>query len=179
MQEEIWKNIKGYEGLYQVSNQGQVRSLTHYASNGVAIIEYKGKIISSWFDGKKNYLMVVLSNGKKNKKKFLVHRLVAETFIKNPENKREVNHKNGIKTDNRVLNLEWVTSKENKQHAYKNGYYNTEKFKHRGRKKNAITVKYGNEFLSLKEIAELENINYFQAYDKYVRKGNNGTREII
>ena len=174
MQEEIWKDIKGYEGLYQVSNQGQVRSLTHYASNGVAIIEYKGKIIKSWLDGRKHYLLVVLSNGKNNKKKFLVHRLVAETFIKNPKHKKEVNHKNGNKTDNCVENLEWVTSKENKQHAYNNGFYDTDKFRHRGSCKTAIRIDYNGKFLSLMEIANIENKTYFQIYNKYIRNKKNG-----
>lgn len=119
---EIWKDIKCYENLYQVSNLGRVRSLDHYGSNGVSMILYRGKILKPWFDGRGNYLQVTLSKDNKHKK-HQVHRLVAETFLPNIENKREVNHKNAIKTDNRLDNLEWVTSKENKEHAKAMGLY--------------------------------------------------------
>lgn len=125
---EEWRPVKNYEGLYEVSNLGKVRSLDRMASNGVCEILYKGREIKPFLDGRKNYFMLTLS--KSNiKQKFLVHRLVAEAFIPNPENKPEVNHINGIKSDCRAINLEWVSSKENKAHAIKNGYYNTPKFK--------------------------------------------------
>lgn len=163
---EIWKDIKGYEGLYQVSNLGRVKSLNHYASNGKVNILYKGRILKQWFDGKKNYLQVQLSKDNKDKK-FLVHRLVAEAFIPNRENKREVNHVNGIKTNNRVNNLEWVTSKENKEHAIKNGYYDTPACLNRtGKPKIFING------LSISQIAKNENISYQKAYNKYVRYTN-------
>lgn len=128
---EEWRPVKGYEGLYEVSNFGKVRSLDHMASNGVCEILYKGRELKPFLDGRKHYLQVVLSNGNTCKIKKLLHRLVAEAFIPNLENKPEVNHINGIKTDNRAINLEWVSSKENKAHAIKNGYYNTQKFKTR------------------------------------------------
>ena len=99
---EIWKDIKEYENLYQVSNFGQVRSLDHYASNGVKNILYKGRILKPFLDGRHNYLSVCLS--KNNiKKKYQVHRLVAKTFLENE--KREVNHKDGNKQNNCVDNL--------------------------------------------------------------------------
>lgn len=163
---ETWKDIKGYEGLYQVSNLGNVKSVNHYASNGKCLILYKGKLLKPWFDGKKHYLQVTLSKDNV-KKKYLIHRLVAETFINNTQNLPEVNHKNGCKTDNKVNNLEWVTSKENKAHAIKNGYY---KNVYKNRKSNAKIFING---LSLKDMALKENITYFQAYNKYIR-GLNG-----
>lgn len=128
--EEIWKDIENYEGLYQVSNLGRIRSLDHYASNGVTNILYKGKIIKQWFDSKNNYLLVTFCKNNKHKN-FLVHRLVANAFICNINKKREVNHIDGDKTNNNVNNLEWVTSKENKRHAIENGYYDTCSFKNR------------------------------------------------
>lgn len=108
---EIWKDIKGYEGLYQVSNMGRVKSLNRfiYKSNGT-IQPFKGKICAMCPDN--NYIKVSLSkNGKYALK--LVHRLVAEAFIPNPENKPEIDHINTDRKDNRVENLRWCTHKEN------------------------------------------------------------------
>lgn len=112
-QDEIWKDIKGYENQYQISNLGNIRALSRKGQRKG--IERMKTRISNW-----GY--PIISIWKNNKQKtFAVHRLVAETFIANPNNKAEVNHKNGIKTDNRVENLEWVTREENIQHAYNTG----------------------------------------------------------
>lgn len=109
---ETWKDIKGYEGLYQVSDKGKVRSLDrNVRRNGNTYKSLKGRLIKQHkYDN--GYLFVTLSkNGKY--KQFLVHRLVGVAFIENNEQKPEINHKNEIKTDNRVENLEWVTRREN------------------------------------------------------------------
>lgn len=105
--EEIWKDIEDYEG-YQVSNLGRVRSLDRYNSRGYWI---KGCILKPTMD-KKGYLNVGLSKNNQGKT-FKVHRLVALHFIPNIENKPEIDHINTIKTDNRAINLRWVTPKEN------------------------------------------------------------------
>lgn len=107
-----WRDIKGYEGKYQVSNLGNVKSLNFHRKNKECLLTPK--------IDKDGYLEIALyKNGKS--KYYRIHRLVAIAFISNNENKKEVNHINGIKSDNRVDNLEWCTSSENQVHAYKTG----------------------------------------------------------
>ena len=108
--EEIWRDITGYEGLYQVSNLGRVKS--NYNKNGKTIL--KNRVNCG------GYCTVLLSKNKKSKN-FSVHRLVASLFIHNADAKLFVNHKNGIKKNNEVTNLEWVTTSENQKHAYETG----------------------------------------------------------
>jgi hypothetical protein len=116
---EIWKDINGYEGLYQVSNLGNVKSLDRVIWNGHAHHLHKGRVMKPKGNRYKDVILCKEGKGKKH----YVHRLVALEFIPNTLNKAEVNHKNGIKEDNRLDNLEWSTSKENKKHAWDNGYY--------------------------------------------------------
>lgn len=111
---ETWKDIKDYEGLYQVSDYGRVKSLPRQGT------QTKEERILKPEKTKKGYLQVHLcKNGKV--KVFRVNRLVAIAFVPNPENKPEVNHKDTNKENNHASNLEWNTRSENQLHAYKTG----------------------------------------------------------
>lgn len=110
--EEVWKDIEGFEGLYQVSNLGNVRSLDRYVSHlsGGECLK-KGRILKPYID-KDGYKKVILCKyGEKRLQ--VVHRLVAQTFIPNINNLPFINHKDENKTNNRVDNLEWCTQKYN------------------------------------------------------------------
>lgn len=106
MNEEVWKDIQGYENLYQISNIGRIRSLGNGKSG-----KSKLRIMKTTLNHK-GYLMIRLCKDGKSKG-YLVHRLVANAFIPNPNNLPQVNHINEAKEDNRVENLEWCTNEYN------------------------------------------------------------------
>lgn len=148
--EEVWKDIPGYEGLYQVSNLGRVKSLERYVFDRVAK-HYQPEQIKKPSNKKskdgsaKGYLILQLYRDNKAKNCY-IHRLVAEAFIPNPENKKTVNHKNGDKHDNRAENLEWTTYKENNNHAYKYGLNDAN---HRQNRKGSTPVSQYDEDMNL------------------------------
>lgn len=129
--EEIWKDIPGYEGLYQASNLGRIRSLAHVVEyvkhyddrDVVSKHHFKGKILSQ--NKSSGYLSCIFSvDGKAVYP--LVHRLVASAFIPNPDNKPEVDHIDGDTTNNCVENLRWVTSKENTANSISKGEHTSQ-----------------------------------------------------
>ncbi len=127
---EVWKDIPGYEGHYQVSNLGSVKSIERLRrTKGTGITKVCERIVKPTID-KFGYCKVCLfKNGKRKYCK--PHRLVAIAFIPNPDNKPEVNHKDGNKTNNNVSNLEWNTASENMRHAFANGLNGGERKKNR------------------------------------------------
>lgn len=116
MQKENWKPIAGYEGLYEISDLGRVKSLARKARFGTRVRVIKEGILSP-HEQYKGYLRVDLSKGGKATHHF-VHRLVAMTFVPNPEGKPIANHLDGNKRNNRSSNFEWATDSENTQHYY-------------------------------------------------------------
>ena len=110
---EIWKDIEGYKGIYEVSSLGRVKSLRRKSVT-------KDRIINGRKD-RDGYIMLHLKCTGKKAKQVAAHRLVAKAFISNPLNKPEVNHKDGDKLNNKLENLEWCTGEENNMHALKTG----------------------------------------------------------
>lgn len=123
MNEEIWKDVPGYEGKYQVSNRGNIISLNRvepFPFNGeVFQRNRKGRTLKTAID-RYGYPCCALRDNFKGKH-FTIHRLVAMAFIPNPENHPQINHKDGNKLNNHVANLEWCTGVDNIRHAVKNG----------------------------------------------------------
>lgn len=126
---EIWRDIKGYEGLYQVSNWGNVKRIKHDISifrNGrIEKRFFSERLLEPW-KNRKGYMKVALRKNNKSYEKF-VHRLVAEAFMPIEDETLQVNHMDTNKENNTLNNLEWCTCKENIRHAYINGLIDTRK----------------------------------------------------
>lgn len=118
--EEQWKDIPSWEGFYQVNNFGDVRSLAREVERSDGVTQYVPACTLRPFVNWQGRLLATLAT-KERREKFLVHRLVAASFIPNPDNKPEVNHKNGNPKDNYWRNLEWATTQENSDHAWETG----------------------------------------------------------
>lgn len=120
MEQEIWKDIIGHEGLYQISNLARIKSLSRIIVNKNGFNKIIKERILSPVTMNIGYVAISLWRGNKDTK-YTLHRLMAIHFIPNSENKKEVNHINGNRGDNNLLNLEWVTPSENMKHAMRTG----------------------------------------------------------
>ena len=133
---EEWRPIKGYEGMYEVSNLGRIKGLPRKVNNHTGYIQLKERFLRG-HTTTKGYIQLQLSS-RPNRVLKLIHVIVAEAFIPNPNNFPQVNHLNGIKHDNRVCNLEWCNNSMNQLHAYKTGLnWHSE---NAGRPKRPITL---------------------------------------
>jgi hypothetical protein len=164
MMEEIWKDIEGYEGLYQVSNFGRVRSLDRTIKIGHKLfgnMKLKGRLFKQQLDEHGYYRVGFKVNNKQ--KNFQTARLVAAAFIPNPLNKPQVNHIDGKPKNNHVDNLEWCTQSENNIHAYKHklrviGEHHIEVARKRFTGANNPSAKVSAEMV--KEIRQLRNAGW-------------------
>ncbi len=160
---EVFVDIRGYEG-YQVSNHGRVKN------------SKTGKILKPYLT--RGYLRVSLYNESGRKCK-LVHRLVAEAFLPNPENKPVVNHINGCKTDSNVSNLEWVSPSENMSHAHSNGLrpkINTQGEKNGFAKLTEAQVRQIKQCLSQTQLTQKEIASQFNISRSTVKNIKSGRR---
>lgn len=145
--QEIWKDIKGYEGLYQVSNLGRIKSF-YFKNEKILKTFFRNK---NWkHKNKKTYISVNLVKNQKIKSYF-VHKLVAETFLDKKTEDVEINHKNGNKLDNRLVNLEYITHLENIKHSIQ--------------KKLKPIAKSGKDFICTKPIKQYDlNHNFIKTW---------------
>ena len=117
---EIWKDIQGYEGYYQISNLGNVKSLDRVVDKGNGVFQHRKERIMNKRECTDGYYIAKL-NVKKKSESIAIHILVARHFIDNPNNYPEVNHKDCNRNNNYYTNLEWVTTKENVYYAFSVG----------------------------------------------------------
>lgn len=154
---EIWKDIPGFEGRYQASTQSRFRSLDRHMtvnrSNGTYECIKKGIILSQWKQqhaSSKHYYIIKVSISGKD---YISARLLALTFLDNPENKKEINHIDSDSTNNNLDNIEWCTRSENILHSYSNGIKKPSKLYHYNISKD--NIKYNN--LTAKEASKIIN----------------------
>jgi predicted XRE-type DNA-binding protein len=162
--EEIWKDIEGYEGLYQISNMGRVKSLNKWS---------KGKLKELTLFKNSYHKVNLFKNNKQ--KTYYVHQLVGNAFIDNPENKKGINHIDGNKLNNNKNNLEWATALENTTHAIKNNLFNNVGELNRESKLTESQVLeidnlLKNKNLSQEKIAKLFNVNATTIHNIRYRK---------
>lgn len=146
--EEIWKDIKDYEGLYQISNLGRIKSLRYN----------KERLLTPIKNNKTNYIHINLCKHKVNKTHY-IHRLLGCAFVDNKDNKPHINHKNGVRDDNRIENLEWVTPKENHIHKYYTLNYKQHRRRHTEEEVLKIREIYNNNKVSQIKLVEIFNSN--------------------
>jgi hypothetical protein len=158
LENEIWKDIKGYVGLYQVSNKGRIKSYPRMKG-----CIYFDEQLLKLHDNGHGYLHVDLYDGLGGRKKYYIHRLVADTFIDNPNNYPQINHKDNDTYNNNYNNLEWCTQKYNNNygnHNQKISAYRLGKFKGKDNvnSKKIICITTGKIFDCSREAAEFYHI---------------------
>lgn len=153
-QNEIWKDIRGYKGLYQISSSGKIRSvdreITQEKDGTVFTRKMKGRELKTGILNSGYQVVWLSKNG--IVKALTIHRLVAKAFIPNPQNKKDINHIDGNKTNNKASNLEWTTRSENVKHSH-------EFLERKSNGRKIKCVETGEKFNSIKEASIKMNIN--------------------
>lgn len=171
--QETWKPVKGYEGLYMVSNHGRVKSIDRKVRQGKREISIKGNYLTTQITPY-GYSRVKLSCKNKSRRIF-THVLVAEAFKGSPEKGIEVNHKDGNKLNNHASNLEWNTRSQNIKHAYDTGLKIAPSGAKHGRTKYVLNLETGIFYESAKEAAESSNYSRAHLIDMLNGKHKNKT----
>jgi len=153
----IWKDIKGYVGIYKVSDTGLVKSLDRTITHRNYDMQRKGKIVTPRKDRGGYLYLCLCKNANLDYQK--VHRIVANTFLPNPYNKTTVNHKDGIKDNNNISNLEWNTIKENNIHRVK-----IHKLFGENHPSNKLTTE---DVLNIRELYDTTNTSYAKLAKKF------------
>lgn len=171
---ETWEDIPGWDGLYQASTLGRVKSLgrvevINHCKYGQILRVRKGKVLKQHISAQNNYLTVDFYN-EDGRKHLYVHRLIAQTFIPNPLNLTDVNHKKGNKLDNRACMLEWCTKSYNMNHALSTGLSSAKGATHYKAKK-VIDINTGKVYGTVKEAAKVIGIS--NSYMKNMLSGIN------
>ena len=160
MGEEIWVDVKDFEGLYQVSNLGRIKSLCKTVERrGYGKLTFPEKILAPHVDKVGYPRMMFYRKGSIVRQS--IHRVVAMSFIPNPEGKPQVNHINSIRTDNRVENLEWCTALENMRHCFKNNRHPAIKGE------NVVTAKLNDESVRYIRMKVNEGVTKTELAEKF------------
>lgn len=158
---EEWRDIPGWEGFYQISNKGRVKSLERSFLDSRGGNRVYGEKIIKLVNNGQGYLCASLC-WKGVQITIRVHRVVAVAFIPNPDNKPQINHKNGIKSDNWVENLEWSTGSENIKHAYQMGLLSRKGEKHSHSKlteKEVLEIRKNKDRLKGFELSDIYKVS--------------------
>ena len=157
---EVWKDIHDYEGMYQISNFGNVRSIKEKGASKYKHYNMKSRI------GNHGYKYLVLCDGKGKTKTKTIHRLVAIAFIENPNGFKVVNHIDGIKTNNKTSNLEWCSYTDNNIHAYSIGIKKSFEIS-----KEELEELYYKKNMTIKHIAEIKNVSFSTLKKWFIKYG--------